>query len=287
MADDEGPADKGVAVMVVSSADKLMTGRASSAGMKTGSDAPRPIPAGDPMANRVMMDRIAALFDASRSRPWPQVASFLEASPPGSVLLDLASGNGRHSLVAAEKGHLPVAVDVSRELPRLLSERASVEGLAVEPVEGDALRLPFLDGVFDAAVFIAGVHCIRGRANRLQALGELRRVMKPQGSALVSVWSREQDRFRSFFKTEKERHPLRVDAHHEAGLPGPPPEFGDIDIPWRHGMPEEVPRFFHLYDMVELVSDLESAGFVVVSHEAATLGRSETPDNLFATVRPT
>lgn len=247
---------------------------------------PRPLPEGDVAANRRLMDAIAEAFDASRQEPWPQVVSFLERLHPGSRVVDVAAGNGRHSLAAGRAGHVPVALDASRLLPRRFVARAHDEGLHVDAVEGDALRLPFGDGAFDAGLFIAGVHSIRGRDARLAALREFRRVLSSEAHGLVSVWARSQERFREHFERERDVHPQRVAAHRASGLEGPPPEFGDIDLPWGHDVPERVPRFFHLYTMPELIADLQASGFRIGPREEATLGRGPRPDNYFVEVMP-
>ncbi|CAG9938984.1 unnamed protein product [Clonostachys rosea f. rosea IK726] len=41
-------------------------------------------------------EAIAPHFSATRHKPWPRVASFLNAQPPGSVGLDVGCGNGKY-----------------------------------------------------------------------------------------------------------------------------------------------------------------------------------------------
>lgn len=195
---------------------------------------------------------IAEDFDRTRQRPWPHVAAFLEALPPASVVLDLMSGNGRHARVAAEAAHHPVALDWS--LP-LLSRAHGDRVLA------DATRIPLGDGTVDAAVYCAGLHGLPTAEDRAASLRELRRVLKPEGQAQVTVWSRQAPRFRA------------MDL---------PPGPADVVVPWKSGAREEQ-RHYHLYTAKALRADLEAAGFSVEALEAVSIAGLE--DNLVALAR--
>jgi tRNA (uracil-5-)-methyltransferase TRM9 len=226
-----------------------------------------------------MMDAIAGPFGATRHAPWQPVVAFLEkhAGAGGGRVLDLAGGNGRHALEAARQGFAPVLLDVSGGLVRLARDAAQKDGWQMGALEGDALHLPFKSERFDLCLFIAGVHCIRGRAARVQALVEMRRVLRPGAEALVSVWAAEQDRFRETVLRQKE------------GLSGGETregeEVGDVLVPWSREVDEPVMRFFHVYDEAGLCAELEDAGLIIERVDAVTLTRSSRPDNLFATVR--
>lgn len=237
----------------------------------------RALPMGDPQTNRALMDRIAVPFAASRSAPWDPVVAFLGPLPVGARVLDLAGGGGRHSLVAAGMGHRPVLVDVSGALVRIARDQASAAGSPLAAVEADAERLPLQTGALDAALFIAGVHCIRGRHRRVRALSELCRVLRPGAPALVTVWSAEQDRFR---ETVGRR---RVAAQKDRLPQGEEP--GDVRVPWSRDVDEPVARFFHVYFATELQEELEEAGLQVDRIDGVTLTRSSRPDNWFAYVR--
>lgn len=231
---------------------------------------------GGSQANRVMMDRIARPFDATRQEPWAPVVEFLGTVSAGARILDLAGGSGRHSLAAAEHGLQPVVADISGELVRLARSHARGQDAALDAVEADALRLPFRDAAFAHVLFIAGVHCIRGRDARIMALRELDRVLAPKGTALVSVWAAGQDRFRDVVAEQRA-------ALEEGRSQGE--EVGDVIVPWSRGVDETVQRFFHVYDEDGLRGELQEAGLELVRIDAVTITKSSAPDNLFATVR--
>ncbi|MFC2020883.1 class I SAM-dependent methyltransferase [Chloroflexota bacterium] len=101
----------------------------------------------------------------------------------------------------------------------------------------DACRLPFSDGAFDWAISVATYHHIRGKNERLTALNELRRVLKPGGEAFVTVWNRWQPRF--WFKGK------------------------ETAVPWRT-KDETLYRYYHLFSYPELEKLVKQAGFQVL-----------------------
>jgi SAM-dependent methyltransferase len=195
---------------------------------------------------------IADAFDRTRQKPWPHVAAFIEALPTASVVLDLMSGNGRHSRVAAEAAHHPIALDWSLPL---------VSRAPGDRVLADATRLPLRDGAVDAAVYCAGLHGLPTGEGRMASLRELLRVLRPGGAAQVTVWSRQAPRF------------VAMDL---------PPGPADVVVPWKSGSREEQ-RHYHLYTDEALERDLEAAGFQVKSLKAVSIAEPE--DNLVAVVR--
>lgn len=193
-------------------------------------------------------ESLAGNWDRARRRAWPEVAKFAESFPGGSRILDLASGNGRHGMLAEKGGSSVVGADFSRSLLMFARER----GLDV--VQADARALPFRPRSFDGALFVAALHCIPTRLARLGALAELRSALKPGAPALVTVWSR----FR------------------EQGLTGA--FTSDADVPWG-----EVKRYYHFYTPTELLADCRAVGFsdASLSGERLSGAAGWFPDNWF------
>jgi demethylmenaquinone methyltransferase/2-methoxy-6-polyprenyl-1,4-benzoquinol methylase len=103
---------------------------------------------------------------------------------PDSKVLDVACGTGDLSIALFENiGARVTGVDFCR--PML--ERAARKPSQVAYVEGDALQLPFGDGVFDAVTIAFG---LRNLSSVEQGLNELRRVLKPNGWAAILEFSR-------------------------------------------------------------------------------------------------
>lgn len=185
-------------------------------------------------------DRIASHFARTREYPWPEVESFLDGRV-GELGLDLGCGNGRHAEPLAARTERVVGVDVSGDLLREATDRASERGYAdaFTAIRGDAAVLPLRRDVFDVAVYVAVLHHLRPRERRVASLSELARVLAPGGRALVSAWSTESDRF-----DRTEGFDTRVDWT----LPGG----------------RTVPRFYHIYDPDEFRADLDASALRTV-----------------------
>ena len=171
-------------------------------------------------------DEIAAQFDRTRERPWPEIMDFGRSLPPRSLVLDLGCGNGRHAAVLAEEGHRVVGLDASAKLLGIARHRVA----GVTFARADLCCVPFLGGRFAAAIAIAAIHHLPSETERLAAVREIARVLRPGGRALVTAWAAEQPRFERVVETRRAR-----------GEPA-----GDVWVPWRMGG-REVPRFYHLF----------------------------------------
>jgi len=103
---------------------------------------------------------------------------------PGQRVLDVGSGPGLLAREMAEEvggGGEVVGLDASE--PMIALARRRCEGLAQVRFEhGDALRLPWPDGHFDAAVSTQVYEYV---ADLDAAFRELRRVMKPEGRVAI------------------------------------------------------------------------------------------------------
>jgi demethylmenaquinone methyltransferase / 2-methoxy-6-polyprenyl-1,4-benzoquinol methylase len=104
------------------------------------------------------------------------------APRPSMRVLDLAAGTGTSTEPFVGAGAFAVPCDFSFGMLRVGRRREP--GLPF--VAGDALRLPFADGVFDAVSISFG---LRNVQDPQAALGELRRVTRPGGRLVVCEFS--------------------------------------------------------------------------------------------------
>ena len=204
---------------------------------------------------RATYDRIADHFSSTREYPWPEVESFC-AGRRAAVALDVGCGNGRHTELLAEHADRVVGLDASRGL--LSAARKRVPGAAL--VAGDAASLPVADGAVDLAVYVATLHHLPTRRLRRESLDELARVLDDGGTALVSAWSTEADRFET-----------DTDADVETGF--------DTEIDWTLPGGEAVPRYYHIYAPPEFDADLDASDLAVVESVVSS-------GNCYAVVEP-
>ena len=106
---------------------------------------------------------------------------------PGSHLLDVACGTGIVTRVAGPVVGSTGTVVASDLNESMLAEARlhPVNGAPVEWRQADAADLPFGSGVFDAVLCQQGLQFVPAKA---AAVGEMRRVLRPDGVAAVSVW---------------------------------------------------------------------------------------------------
>ena len=136
-----------------------------------------------------MFDDVAERYDLTndvlalgQTRRWRRAVVDAVAPQPGERILDLAAGTGTSSVPFSRAGATVVPTDFSLGMLRVGKRR--------EPylpfVAGDGMRLPFRDGVFDAATISFGLRNIH---DRMAGLRELLRVVRPGGRLVVCEFS--------------------------------------------------------------------------------------------------
>jgi demethylmenaquinone methyltransferase / 2-methoxy-6-polyprenyl-1,4-benzoquinol methylase len=141
----------------------------------------------DPAAVQVMFDRIARRYDllntvlsGGSDARWRRRTARRSGLAEDGVALDVACGSGRLALELrrrAPRGTV-VGLDFSAGMLRVAAE--AVAGPVW--VRGDGLRLPFPDATFDAVTVAFG---LRNFADPATGMREMRRVLRPGGTALV------------------------------------------------------------------------------------------------------
>lgn len=142
----------------------------------------------DPQAVRSMFDRIARRYDVVNTvlsggtdGGWRRRAARETGLAFGGSAIDVACGSGKLTgelaKVAGPTGRV-LGLDFS---PQMLAI-ARREHPKLEFIEGDALKLPFDDGSFDASTIAFG---LRNLADPVGGLREMRRVLKPGGRGVV------------------------------------------------------------------------------------------------------
>jgi tellurite methyltransferase len=129
---------------------------------------------------------------ADSSSPWsmpePWAIDHASTLPPGSRILDLGAGIGRHALAFAEVGHQVTALDASEAATAAVAAAAFAKGLTVETVQAPMTDLPFDSASFDHVlawnVIYHGDESVVRRA-----LAEVARVTRPGGTFMATMLS--------------------------------------------------------------------------------------------------
>ena len=207
---------------------------------------------------------IAESFDATRKKPWQEVVDFINGLSSSDVVADIGCGNGRHLIPCAEHCKKVLGIDISKNLLKI-AQKKSKDLNNVVFIHGNLVNIPLKDNSLDTVLYIAALHNIKGREERIRSLKEVRRILKEDGRALISVWSRWQDKYRMHF--------LKQIFHHEG-------EFGDIELRWRqHNL--DVSRFYHLYSKREFILDIKQSGLRVGKIIGVKLRSKRYVDNFF------
>ena len=104
----------------------------------------------------------------------------------GERVLDVACGQGNGALACSRRFADVTGVDYVPELLEKARERAAVDWLEAEFVEGDAQSLPFDDGSFDVVLSIFGVMFA---PDHEKAAAELLRVCRTGGRIALACWT--------------------------------------------------------------------------------------------------
>lgn len=158
-------------------------------------------------------------------------------------VLDLGCGTGRLYEIFKNKGVDYTGIDFSEELIKIAKEKYGDRF-----VVGDILSLLFLEESFDSVWSIAVLHHIPTKELRKRALGEIKRVLKPNGRIIVTCW-----KLKSFFRK-------------------------DVFTPF-HGKK----RYYHIFTKRELEKLFKESGFKI--EESKFLKRNNKKTNILIVAR--
>jgi len=144
-----------------------------------------------------MFDRIAHRYDLlnhllsfNRDKAWRRKMTTLLPKRCDMNLLDLATGTADQLLAIYNSGQIArgVGLDPAEEMLAIGRRKIEARGLEDKLIlqAGSAEKLPFSDNSFDVITISFG---IRNVTDVLKALKEMRRVLKPEGRALILEFS--------------------------------------------------------------------------------------------------
>jgi len=193
-------------------------------------------------------DGICESWDESRRRPFPPMPLFLEefqrrfSKRAGTLthakILDAGCGNARNSIWLSKK--LPRAficccdssAGMLHSASRNVAAACRAHSCRISRTDIEDIRHP--SGLFDAVLCTAVLHHIPTNDGRVRALSEIRRVLKPNGFAFVTVWS---------------------DPDETPGT--------DREVEFPTGRGGKIKRYYHFFSRSELKYAARKAGFEV------------------------
>jgi ubiquinone/menaquinone biosynthesis C-methylase UbiE len=129
----------------------------------------------------------------SQVEAWRNLASRLtEKLSNDAAVLEVAPGPGYLAIEMARLGRLYVAgLDISRTFVEIARENARQAGVSVDFRHGDVAKIPWETGSFDLIVCQAA---FKNFSQPLIALGEIHRVLRAGGAAVIQDLSRDASR---------------------------------------------------------------------------------------------
>lgn len=189
---------------------------------------------------------IAEEFSRTREKIWEEIRFlFDDYLVPGDRVLDSGCGNGRHYPLFKEKQIEYIGIDSSKRLIELTKERYPEADFRVE----DALKLSFDEDYFNAVYSIAVLHHIPSKGLRLKFLNETKRVLKPGGLLILTVWNFHQ--IKELFLLVKYTL-LKLIGKSKL-------DWKDIFEPWG----KKAQRYYHWFSKRELGKLIKEAGFKI------------------------
>jgi len=184
--------------------------------------------------SREVFDEIAPSW--YNFRHWSRFRRELEALAARwreGKLLNIGCAHGPDFLPFKDRFELH-GIDFAKQMLKMAQKYAAKFDLAVRLTMADVRYLPYAEGTFDRAISVATYHHLKGKEERLKALRELGRVLKPGGEAFITVWNRGQPRF--WFRRR------------------------EIVVPWRT-RDRRLERYYYLFSYGELEKLVKRAGF--------------------------
>ena len=181
-------------------------------------------------------NQISAHFHKTRGYKWSWIEEFINNLSNGSCILDIGCGNGRNML---NNNHTFIGIDNSIEFLKICIS----QGLSV--LLSDMTSIPINTCSQDAIVCIASFHHLSNRDRRISALKEMKRIIKPGGKILISVWSKNQpDKTRRKFD-----------------------RYGDIIVTWNNNRGKIYNRYYYIFKIDEITKLFNEVGLNIDSHD--------------------
>jgi SAM-dependent methyltransferase len=128
-------------------------------------------------------EKIAYHFDNTRLHKWDWVNVFLNELEKGARVYDIGCGNGRNMVNDNSKYLNFVGVDNCENFVKICKSKN------FNVLNGNITAIPLESCSAEAVLCIAVFHHLESKINRINALLEMKRLLKPNGKILLSVWS--------------------------------------------------------------------------------------------------
>jgi SAM-dependent methyltransferase len=177
---------------------------------------------------------IASQFDNKRYAQWDWIETFLDRFEPNSLVYDVGCGPGRNIRPGM------IGVDNCENFIKICKNKNK------DVILGDMTNLPLESNSGVGIICIAAFHHLNNSSDRLKALMEFKRVLKPGSRIMISVWSINQ-------------------SHAGKGNRKLTFHYGDNLVPWNsNGVIYN--RYYYIFEINEIKELFEKAELKLVDH---------------------
>ena len=174
-------------------------------------------------------EQIATFFSDKRYQQWDWIEQFIQSLSFNSTILDIGCGNGRNM---KNNNYNFYGIDSCEQFIKICKDQKLNVQLS------DMTNLPFDNNTFDGIISIASFHHLSTVKRRIECLKEMKRVLKPNGRILLSVWSINQT------------HNNKLNNKFI---------YGDNIVPWKNNKGDVIGnRYYYIFNLQELYSLLET-----------------------------
>ncbi len=197
-------------------------------------------------------ENIAPEFSASRQTTGKEFETFEPYIKNGETILDLGCGNGRFikfleplSKKKKESYHY-IGIDNSPSLLQLARKNHPSSTF----IHGNQLNIPLKNETIDTLANIRAFHHIPSKKLQLKALQEMKRVLKKDGTLIITVWNLYQNKYKKERMASKWRSLMSFGRYNSQ----------DLLIPWAN----KGNRYYYAFRPHELQKIVTLAGFQVI-----------------------
>ena len=220
--------------------------------------------------NQKDYNRIA--FDFTKKREWisPDLIILKKYIQKGDRILDLGCGSGRFKKVVGEQANY-YGIDVSEEIIKIAKQRYPQAKFLVS----NPLSFSFKNSFFNKVFCLSVIHHIPSKKFRKDFIKEIKRILKPGGEAIITVWDLRDSKKAKFLLLKYILSKLIGKSKLD---------FKDIFYPWKNSEGELLAqRYVHIFSIKELEKLFRNSGFII--KEKGVLLRSKKGKNIFIVVQ--